>query len=66
MPQLVKVGEKNYVKMGDKLVEVDHFDENGKPVLVCWSEQTPNANGGVDCTVYVPCLQIAAKPQKPS
>ena len=49
---------KNYVQVGDKLIDVD---EDGHMVGECWSEETPTANGGMDCTVHVPCLQIAAK-----
>ena len=52
---------KKYLKVGDKLAEIDHFDEQGKPVLKTWSEETPNANGGMDCTVHVPCFQIASE-----
>jgi len=62
---IIKHEDKDYVKIGDKLVEVDHLDAKGKPVLKTWSEETPNANGGMDCTVHVECLQIAVKPQKP-
>lgn len=61
-----RIGDKNYVRIGDRLVEIDHFDANGKPVIGCWSEETPNENGGMDCTVHVPCLQIAAVPKKPT
>lgn len=65
MDEIITVEGKNYVRMGDKLVEVDHLDANGKPVLKTWSEETPNAAGGMDCTVHVECLQIAAEPHKP-
>jgi len=63
--QYWKVGEKLYVKIRNSLAEISHFNENGTPVLMTWSEETPNANGGQDCTVHVECLQIAAKPHKP-
>jgi len=59
----MKIGDKNYVRAGDKLIEID---ENGHPVHECWSEETPNANGGVDVTVHVPCLQIKSTQHKPS
>lgn len=58
---MIEINGKNYVKMGDKMAEVDHLDANGKPVLKTWSEEKPNANGGTDCVVHVECLQIAAK-----
>lgn len=60
---MITIGGKDYVKIGDKLAEVDHLDANGKPVLKTWSEETPNANGGLDCIVHVECLQIAGKQQ---
>ena len=66
MANIIKVDGKDYVRMGDKLVEVDHLDTNGNPVLKCWSEEKPNAAGGMDCTVHVECLQIAATPHKPT
>lgn len=66
MAKIYVIEGKKYVKIGDKLVKVDHFDANGDPVIGCWSEETPNANGGMDCTVHVSCLQIAAVPHKPS
>ena len=64
MTNIVKIEGKSYVRVGDKLVEIDYFDEQGKPVLKCWSEEKPNANGGMDCTVHVSCFQIAAKQLK--
>lgn len=60
------IGGKRYVKMVDKLVEVDRLDADGKPVLKCWSEEIPNATGGMDCTVHVECLQIVTTSNKPS
>lgn len=58
-----KVGDDVYAKVGKNLAKVDHFDSNGKPVLKTWSEEIPNANGGMDCTIHVECLQIATKQQ---
>lgn len=66
MAEIITIKGKKYMRMGDKLAEVDYLDANGKPVLKCWSEETPNANGGQDCTVHVECLQIAAAPHKPT
>jgi len=60
-----KVGNDVYVKVGGNLAKVDHFDANNNPVIKTWSEETPNAAGGQDCTVHVECLKIAGKPQKP-
>ena len=66
MAEIHTIKGKKYVRMGDKLVPVDHFDADGNPVIGCWSEENPNANGGQDCTVHVQCLQIAAAPHKPT
>lgn len=66
--QYWKVGDVVYARVKDKLLAIDHFDDNGKPILAseCWSEKTPNDAGGMDCTVHVPCLQIAvSKPNSP-
>ena len=65
MSEIHTIKGKKYVRIGDKLIEIDHFDADGKPIIGCWSEETPNANGGQDCTVHVECLQIAAAPHKP-
>ena len=63
--QYWKVGDQIYMQIGDKLSRVDHFDDDNKPVCTdTWSEETPNANGGQDCTVHMECLQIVAKPNK--
>ena len=62
--QYWKVGNDVYVKTGNMLAKVDHFDENQNPVIKTWSEETPNTSGGQDCTVHVECLQIAGKTNK--
>ena len=67
MTEILTIEGKKYLRVGDKAVLIDHFDENGEPVITgVWSEETPNAKGGMDCTVHMPCLQIATKPQKPT
>ena len=62
---MIEIDGKKYVKIKDKLVEVDRLDANGKPILKTWSEETKHPDGRVDCTVHVECLQIAATPNKP-
>ena len=57
MPRIIHKDGQAYVVVGDKAVPCD---ENGV-VKGVWSEKTPNANGGQDCTVHIPCLQIAAE-----
>ena len=60
MPKIIKHEGKNYVQIGDKLVPCDEYGV----ITGIWSEETQNAAGGQDCTVHVPCLQIAAKTEK--
>lgn len=59
-----KVGDDVYVKIGNMLSKVDHFDKNQNPVVKPWSEEKRNATGGQDCTVHVECLQIAGKAEE--
>jgi len=58
---MTRIGGKNYVKIKDKLVEVDHLDEDGNPVLKTRTEETTNPDGTKDCTVHVECLQIVGR-----
>jgi hypothetical protein len=63
--EILTIDGKKYLRIGDKAVLIDHFDGAGKPVVSgVWSEETPNAAGGQDCTVHVPCFQIAAATPK--
>ncbi len=51
---------KKYIQIGNKAVEISGFDAAGKPTIKgVWSEEKPNDEGGMDCTVHVPCMQIA-------
>lgn len=45
------------IKIGDKIVEVDRV-ENGLPVIRATGEEIPNADGGTDVVVHVPCLRL--------
>ena len=60
MTKMLKVNGRNYVRVGDMLIPCnkDGVVEN------VTSEQTPNANGGMDCTVHVHCLKIASSQPK--
>lgn len=60
MNDIVTVGNKQYVRLGDKLFEIDRFDGEGNPVIKTRSEQITHADGRKDCTVHVSCLKIAA------
>lgn len=66
MANIIEHEGKKYVRIGDKVILIDHFDDNGDPVIGCWSEEKPNAQGGMDCTVHVGCFQIAAVENKPT
>ena len=62
MSNIIEHEGKKYLRIGDKAIPIDDFDAEGKPVIKgVYSEEIPNDNGGIDCTVHVPCLQIAAK-----
>lgn len=61
----VEIEGKKYVRIGDKLVEVDHLDADGKPVITCTSKTVRHDDGRIDCTVIVPCLQCRAEPKQP-
>jgi len=58
--QIFKIQGRNYVRVGDMLIPCnkDGVVEN------VTSEQTPNASGGMDCTIHVHCLKIASKQNK--
>ncbi|MFB0523912.1 MAG: hypothetical protein ACETVZ_00100 [Phycisphaerae bacterium] len=59
--EIIEIDRKKYLRIGDKLVEIDRFDANGKLVLKAWSEETKREDGSTDVTVHIPCLQIATK-----
>jgi hypothetical protein len=44
------------IRIGDKLVEAD-----ASGIIKATAEEIPNANGGTDVVVHIPCLQIQAK-----
>lgn len=49
---------KHYLVVGQRAILVELKDGEWKPVGV-WIENEPNAHGGTDCIVHVPCLEIA-------
>ena len=52
------------VQVGDKTLPVDRI-ENGVPVIQAWGEEIPNANGGQDVIIHVPCLGVNAQAKQP-
>ena len=48
------------LRIGNKMVGAE-MNDAGVPVIKCWSEETKHADGRVDVTIHVPCLQIQAK-----
>ena len=58
---MVVINGKSYIRIGDKLIAVDHFDAGGKPVIKTRSEETTNPDGSKNCTIHVNVLQIAGK-----
>lgn len=64
--EILTIGDKKYLKVGYKAILIDHFDDNGKPVIkATYSQEKINPDGSKDCTVHVPCFQIAGQTQKP-
>jgi len=61
---MITIEGKNYARVKDKLVEVDHLDGNGRPVLKTRTEETVRPDGRKDVTVHVDCLQIMGKTNK--
>ena len=53
------INGKSYLRVKDKLLEIDHFDTRGKPVIKTTSIEKANAAGGTDITICVECLQIS-------
>lgn len=53
------MSEKKYIRIGDKLAEIDRF-ENGVPVIKAKAEEITKPDGSQDVIVHVPCLQINA------
>jgi len=49
---------KHYLIVGRRAIPVEQQDGEWKPVGA-WTENKPNAQGGTDCIVHVPCLEIA-------
>ena len=59
MPNLQELNNMElYLKVGDKLIKVDRI-ENNVPIIKTESEETRNSDETKNCTVKVPCLQIA-------
>jgi len=46
------------IRIGNAVVEVERFDETGHPIIPCYAEDIPNAKGGNDVVVHVPCLSM--------
>jgi len=62
--ELVEKDGQLYLILGDKAIPVEIVD--GTPqVSGVWSEQRPNAQGGTDCIVHVPCLDIVGEVKRP-
>ena len=61
MSEIVEHEGKKYLKIGDKAIPLG---KDGKPIIKCTSTTKCHPDGRVDCTVQVPCLQIASKAHK--
>lgn len=61
---MTKIIEKDGVKyliLGNKAIPISGIDVDGKPIIKCQSQEIPNANGGKDCKVFIPCLTIQSE-----
>lgn len=57
--EILTIEGKKYLKVGDKAVLIDHFDENGKPVIkAAYSEELTNPDGSKNCIIHMPCFQL--------
>lgn len=57
--EILTVDGKKYLKVGDKAVLIDHFDEDDKPVIKgVYSEKLIGPDGSKSRTVHIPYLQI--------
>lgn len=52
---------KTYLRIGDKAIPFDGYDENGKPVIKPVITTVEHPDGRKDVTVHVPCLTIQPK-----
>ena len=64
MENIIEHEGKQYLKVGDKALEISSFDKAGKPIIKVESVETPNENGGTDVTISVPCLKIVGDNNK--
>ena len=51
------------LRIGDKVVEVDHL-ENGVPVIKAKAEEIKRPDGRIDVVVQVPCMKLASAPKQ--
>jgi len=56
--RVIKHEGRHYLVVGRRAIAVEQVDGEWKPVGA-WTESRPNAQGGTDCIVHVPCLEIA-------
>ena len=52
---------KKYVKIGNRAVEFEDYDENGIPIIKPKIEKTKHKNGKVDIKITIPSLRINQK-----
>jgi len=61
MSEIVEHKGKKYLKIGDKAIPLS---KDGQSIIKCTSTEKRHPGGRVDCTIHVPCLQIASKAHK--
>lgn len=58
MENIMEQNGKKYIIIGDKAMEINSFDEAGKPVIKVESEKIVYPDGRQDVIIRVPCLSI--------
>jgi len=56
---MIEQNEEKFIKVGDKAVKVEGFNESGIPIIKCESEEIIHPDGRKDIIIKVPCLTIA-------
>jgi ribosomal protein L21 len=59
--RIVEQNGKQYLIVDDRAMLIDHFDEQGQPVIKVETEETVHPDGRRDVTVTVPFLRVTAE-----
>lgn len=62
--KIIKKDGKEYLKIGDRAVEISGYDKNGKPVIKPRVERIKDKNGKEHVKIIMPSLKIRIKNNK--